>query len=138
MAIVSNDYPTVKGLIIEPVTLAPDATDKKTNSVPVGAKVVICAANVTNTNDYIVLPKLSSVTNGHTIMVVCNNAGMEIRTPASSGEKINNTDSDGTQEYTVPSGYQIHYFTKINSTTGWEGHGFTAIGAAVAAITPDA
>jgi hypothetical protein len=137
MAIVSNDYPTVKGLIQEPVILKPNALS--TAKIPAGATVVTVGTNVNNVNDWIVLPKLSSVKNGHTIRIVCNAAGHEIRTEASSNEKINNVDSDGgAAEYTVPAGSQIHYFTKISDTVGWEAHGFTAIGAAVGAITPDA
>lgn len=138
MSIVSNDYPTLKGINYEAITLLPDSSAKVTNTIPEGAKSIICGANVNGVNDFIYLPALAAVPNGHTICVVCNAAGMEIRTPASSNEKINNTDADGTTEYTVAAGGQIHYFTKISATVGWEAHGFTAIGAAVTAIVPDA
>jgi hypothetical protein len=138
MSIPSSDYPSVKGLNIEGALLFPNSTEKVTNTIPSGASVVVVGANVNGTDDFIILPGLATVNIGHVITVICNAAGMEIRTPASSGEKINNTDSDGTQEYTVPSGSQIHYFTKISNSIGWEGHGYTAIGAVIAAITPDA
>jgi len=138
MSVSSNDYPVFKGVKYEPITLTPDSSEKVTNIVPAGARSVVCAANANGVNDFIVLPSLARVPNGHCVMVICNAAGMEIRTPASSNQKINNTDSDGTTEYTVPAGGQIHYFTKISDTVGWMGNGYTAIGAVVGAITPDA
>lgn len=138
MAIPQNDYPILKGINFEVKTLYPDSSAKVTNIVPPGTKVVSVGANVNGVNDFIVLPALAETVNGHQILVICNAAGMEIRTPASSNEKINNTDSDGTAEYTVPAGGQLHFFTKISTTIGWEAHGFTAIGAAVTAIVPDA
>jgi hypothetical protein len=126
-------------MTLEPVVLLPNSAQGTGNSVPPEVRVVSVGANVNGVNDFIVLPSLASVPNGHEITVYCNAAGMEVRTPASSNEKINNVDSDGgAAEYTVPAGSQIHYFTKINNTIGWEAHGFTAIGAAVGAITPDA
>lgn len=136
MAIVQNDFPTVKGLVVEPLNITPKAT--AIAFIPSTAQNVVVQANTVNTDDQIVLPALATVQNGNTIRIVGNSAGFEVRTPASSGEKINDTDSDGTQEYTFPAAYQIHYFTKISTTVGWEAHGFTAIGAAVGAITPDA
>lgn len=137
MAIVQNDFPTVKGLVIEPFNITPKAT--AISHIPSTAQNVIVGANTVGVNDIIVLPSLATVKNGNTIKIVGNAAGFEIRTPVSSNEKINNVDSDGgAAEYTVPAGSQIHYFTKISDTVGWEAHGFTAIGAAVGAITPDA
>jgi len=137
MAVSNKDYPSLKGLKIEPKYVTPDDAEGAVNIVPSGATIVVVGANVNGVNDFIVLPALATVPDGHCITVVCNSAGMEIRTPSSSAEEINSEDCDGTKEYTVPAGYQVHYFTKINNTIGWEGHGFTAIGAAVNAITPD-
>lgn len=137
MANPKSDCPTFKGVSFEAVNIIPSATGA-TSNIPSTARVVTVGANTVGVNDIIVLPALATVDNGNTIMIICNAAGMEIRTPASSGEKINTVDSDGTQEYTVPAGGQIHYFTKITNTIGWEGHGYTAIGAVVTAIVPDA
>ena len=33
---------------------------------------------------------------------------------------------------------QIHKFVKINNTIGWMGHGYSALGAVVTAVVPDA
>ena len=54
-----------------------------------------------------------------------------------SDEEINSENSDGTKEYAIASGGQIHNFTKIDNTIGWMGQGFTAIGAVVTAVVPD-
>jgi hypothetical protein len=137
MAIAKTDCPILKGISYEAVKITPSATGV-TSIIPATARVVEVQANTVGVNDIIVLPALATVQNGNTIKIVGNSAGFEVRTPDLSTELINNTDSDGTQEYTFPAGYQIHYFTKINNTVGWEAHGFTAIGAAVTAIVPDA
>lgn len=138
MALVNSKFPEFLGLKVVPVTLTPDATDKVVNTVPEGVRVVKVGANVTGVNDYIVLPSLASVPNGHEVTVISNAAGHEVRTPASSAEEINSEDCDGTtKEYAIASGGQIHKFVKIDSTVGWMGQGFTAIGAVVTAVVPD-
>lgn len=106
------------------------------NLVLPGITSVAVGANVNATTDWITLPSLASVPVGHTITVVANAAGHNVRTPATSNEKINNQDSDGTKQYAVPSGSQVHIFRKIDNTIGWVGQGFTALGAVVAAIVP--
>ena len=130
--------PELKGVHFETVELTPDDSESVLNIIPDGAKSVRCAAGVNGTDDFIVLPSLTQTRNGHSITIICNSAGMEIRTPASSNEEINSEDSDSTKEYTVPSGGQIHYFTKIDNTIGWMANGYTAIGAVVSAIIPGA
>jgi hypothetical protein len=94
MAIVQNDFPTVKGLVVEPFNITPAAT--AVSFIPSTAQNVVVQANTAGVNDIIVLPALATVQNGNTIRIVGNAAGFEVRTPASSGEKINDTDSDGT------------------------------------------
>lgn len=98
---------------------------------------VAVGANVNGVDDWVTLPSLASVPVGHCITVVSNAAGHEVRTPASSAEEINSEDCDGTKEYAIAAGGQIHRFTKISNTIGWMGQGFTAIGAVVAAVVPD-
>ena len=138
MAIAKTDCPILKGISYEAVQIIPSATGV-TSIIPATARVVEVQANTVGVNDWIYLPDIAKVANGNTIMIIGNSAGFEVRTPASSNTKVNNVDADGgAAEYTYPSAYQIHYFTKINSTVGWEAHGFTAIGAAVTAIIPDA
>lgn len=136
MSIVSNDYPKVKGINFESITLTPDSSDKVTNSIPAGCKSVRLAANANGVTDYTVLPSLKTVENGHTITIIAGAANSEVRTPASSGEEINSEDCDGTKEYLLTA-TTIHQFTKIDNTIGWEAHGYTAIGAVVSAVVPD-
>jgi len=130
--------PNLKGVNFEAVQLTPDDSESVLNIIPSGAKVVKCLDGVNGVNDFVTLPSLATVRDGHSIMIICNTAGMEIRTPASDAEEINSENCDGTKEYTVAAGDQIHYFTKIDSTIGWMGNGYTAIGAVVGAITPGA
>lgn len=118
-------------------TVTPAAAEASGNTILAGAQNVSVAANTTDVNDFIVLPALSSVPIGHTITVVGNTAGCEVRTPASSNEEINSEDSDGTKEYILAAGKPVHRFTKIDNTIGWMGQGFTAIGAVVTAVVPD-
>lgn len=70
-------------------------------------------------DDWIVLPPLADVENGHTI-TICNNAGsnFELRTPAASNEKINTVDSDGDQEYLMTD-TEVVLLVKVSDTDGW-------------------
>lgn len=114
-----------------------DAEGADVNVITPGVTSVECGANVNGVNDFIVLPALADVPVGHCITVVSNSAGHEVRTPAGSNEEINSEDCDGTKEYAIAAGGQIHRFTKISNTIGWMGQGFTAIGAVVTAVVPD-
>lgn len=138
MALSQGKTPNFDAMTLNPVTLLPNSTQGTGNSVPPGVNVVVCGANVNGVNDFIVLPSLGSVPLGHEITVLCNAAGMEIRTPSGSAEEINSEDCDGTKEYTVPAGSEVHKFVKIGETLGWMGYGFTAIGAKTTAVVPDA
>lgn len=102
-----------------------------------GVSMVYVDAYTTDANDWIVLPALSSVPNGFTITIVVQAQGnCEMRTPAASGEEINSEDCDGTKEYLLTN-TQIVKVIKIDNTIGWMAHGFSAIGAVVAAVVPD-
>jgi hypothetical protein len=105
------------------------------NLVLPGVTSVAVGANLTDTNDWTTLPSLASVPVGHCVTVVAGAANSKVRTPATSNEKINNVDSDGTQSYLLTA-TQVHRFTKISNTVGWMGQGFTAIGAVVTAVVP--
>lgn len=137
MALPKGEYPNFKGATFEPVFLTPDDAQGTVNSVPPEVRVVEVGANVNGVNDFIVLPSLASVPNGHEITVYSNAAGHEVRTPADSDEEINSENCDGTKEYAIAAGSQIHIFRKINNTLGWMGQGFTAIGAVATAVVPD-
>lgn len=119
-------------------TVTPDDSEGAgVNVINPGVTSVSVGANVNGTDDFIVLPALADVPAGHTVTVVSNAAGHEVRTPADSDEEINSENCDGTKEYAIASGGQIHRFTKIDDTIGWMGQGFTAIGAVVTAVVPD-
>lgn len=107
------------------------------NLITPGVVSVAVGANVNDVNDWVTLPSLASVPVGHCITIAANAAGCEVRTPASSNEKINNVDSDGSQEYILAAGNVVHRFTKISDSVGWMGQGFTKLGAVVTAVVPD-
>lgn len=118
-------------------TLTPTAADTVgVNMIDNTSKLVRLGANVNGVNDFVTLPKLSTVPNGHRITIIAGAANCEVRTPASSAEEINSEDCDGTKEYLLTA-TQIHYFTKIDDTIGWMGNGYTAIGAVATAVVPD-
>lgn len=121
----------------ETQTVTPDDAEAAGNTVLPTSRQIEVAANANGVNDFIVLPALESVPVGHTITVVANAAGHEVRTPADSDEEINSENCDGTKEYAIAAGGQVHRFTKISDTIGWMGQGFTALGAVVTAVVPD-
>jgi hypothetical protein len=117
--------------------LTPTSSDSPgVNMVRPDVTVVRLGANVSGATDFVTLPVLADVPNGHQVTIIAGSVGCEVRTPATSGEEINSEDCDGTKEY-ILAATQVHYFTKIDSTIGWLGHGFTAIGAVATAIVPD-
>ena len=127
---------TVKGLNFEAVTINPAATQTLANSIAPGVRSVRLAANVTDVNDFTVLPSLASVPSGHKITIIAGAANSELRTPATSAEEINSEDCDGTKEALLTAG-SIYTVTKIDNTIGWMLEGRTAIGAYETAVVPD-
>lgn len=116
-----------------------DATPAVTgqNEIPAGAFIVEVGAVTNDANDWIVLPSLANVPNGHEITILCNaGSNFEMRTPAGSNEEINSEDCDGTKEY-LCTDTQIIKVIKINNTIGWMAHAYTAIGAVATAVVPD-
>jgi len=135
---VTNLNPVLDGVYFTPVSIRPStATTGGGNSIPPTAKSVVVGAVTTDANDWIILPSLSSVANGHEITILCSAGGnFEMRTPASSNEKVNAQDCDGTKEYLMTN-TEVVKVVKINDTVGWMAHGYSAIGAVVTAVVPD-
>tara|TARA_R100001530_G_scaffold3082_1_gene4748 strand:+ start:69 stop:461 length:393 start_codon:yes stop_codon:yes gene_type:complete len=117
----------------------PSATtaDTLSRSIPRDVTQVSVLAVTNDANDFITLPNLVSVPEGHRITVLCNAGGnFELRTPAGSAEEINSENCDGTKEY-LCTDTQVLYVTKISNTIGWEANAYTAIGAVATAVVPD-
>ena len=117
----------------------PSATtaDTASRSIPRDVTQVSVLAVTNDANDFITLPNLVSVPEGHRITVLCNAGGnFELRTPAGSAEEINSENCDGTKEY-LCTDTQVLYVTKISNTIGWEANAYTAIGAVATAVVPD-
>lgn len=136
MAQPNGKNPRLDGLFLEAVTISPTASQTLANSIAPGVRSVRLGANVTDANDFTVLPSLASVPNGHTITIIAGAANSELRTPASSAEEINSEDCDGTKEALLTA-TNIYTVTKIDNTIGWMLEGRTAIGAYQTAVVPD-
>lgn len=120
--------PTVEGIDFTVRNIFPDAVSSATASIPPSQKVVEVGAVVTDVNDWINLPPIASVPIGHEITIICNAGGnFEMRTPASSNTKINDVDSDGSQEY-LCTDTDVIIVTK-RTTTGWLAISHTKLGA---------
>ncbi|MCP3684624.1 MAG: hypothetical protein GY861_18310 [bacterium] len=127
--------PTVDGVWFRPLILEADAVSGAT--IPPTAKSVEVTSAANGTNDWIVLPSLADVPNGHEITILCSvGADFELRTPAASAEEINSEDCDGTKEM-VMTDTEVVKVVKINSTIGWMAHSYSAVGAVIAAVVPD-
>lgn len=138
MAQSNSRTPRLQGVEYTPVELVAQATQISKNSIPPLAKSVKVTGVANDANDFIVLPPLNSCPDGHEIVILCSAAAnFELRTPASSAEEINSEDCDGTKEY-LCTDTQVLKCVKINNTIGWMAHGYSAIGAVVAAVVPDA
>lgn len=131
-----GSMPKVKGLFVEAKTLFPNSTQVIGNMIEPGITKVRLGANANDVNDFVVLPKLNSVEDGHGITIIAGAANCELRTPASSNEEINSEDCDGTKEALLTA-TNIYTVTKIDGTIGWMLEGRTAIGAYVTAVVPD-
>lgn len=136
MSIVNGMTPLLKGIHYETQVIAPDDSQEEANSIKAGIKSVHLAANVNDTNDFVVLPNLADVEIGHIITIVAGAANCELRTPAASAEEINSEDCDGTKELLITA-TQIVTVTKIDDTIGWMCNAMTAIGAVATAVVPD-
>lgn len=110
------------------VVAAADSSRK--SIVPDAAGYVYVTAYTTDANDWIVLPplKVGRVIRGYSAV------GHEIRTPASSNEKINDVDSDGSQEAAITATWS---WEVIGTPTGWVLRTMTKLGANGSALVPD-
>lgn len=115
------------------------AADSGPNSVINNNVTAVDVGAVTNdANDWLVLPSLAGVQVGHTIKIACNaGTNFELRTPASSGEKINTVDSDGSAEYLCTDTDTVIIW-KLSDADGWVAQSITALGAVRTAVIPDA
>lgn len=128
--------PTFDALFTKAITLTPAAAASSVNTIPAGVRNVRLGANVNDVNDFTVLPPLASVPDGFEINIIAGAANSELRTPASSNEKINAQDSDGTKEALLTA-TNVYKVIKNDNTLGWTLIGFTQIGAYQTAIVPD-
>lgn len=120
------------GGVAEQVVLVGAADSSAKSRIPVTAKHVRVQSNTNDTNDWIVLP--TGVVEGHTITgysVVAH----EIRTEASSNIKINDVDSDGTQEAAITATW--NWRAVYMGSTGWVLYAWTKLAAPTTAIIPD-
>lgn len=141
----SNNSPVLDGLWFRPYickarndnTGATTDSSSTGNSIPPTAKVAYVGSVETDANDWITLPSLADTPNGHEIVILAKaGANFELRTPAASGEKINDVDSDGTQEYLVTD-TDIVIVRKVDNTAGWVAQSITKLGAVRTAVVPD-
>lgn len=136
MAIANGSNPNLDGLTLNSVVLTAAAVNSATNSIPPSVRVANVTGVATNADDWVTLPDIADVPLGHQIVILANaGSNFELRTPASSNTKINDVDSDGSQEYLVTDTH-IVYLTK-RTTTGWAAQSLTKLGAVVTAVIPD-
>lgn len=136
MSIANGSNPTLDGINFKAVTLSAAAANSATNSIPPTVKSVNVTAVTNDANDWITLPDIADVSIGHQIVIAANaGSNFELRTPASSNTKINDVDSDGSQEYLVTDTHTV-IVTK-RTTTGWVAQSLTKLGAVVTAVIPD-
>jgi len=138
MAQSNGRTPRLQGVEYTPAALLADDSQSALNSIPPLTKTVKVTGVVNDADDFIVLPSLAACPDGHEITLLCSaGANFELRTPATSAEEINSEDCDGTKEY-LCTDTEVVKVVKINNTIGWMAHGYSAIGAVVAAVVPDA
>lgn len=117
-------------------TLTAAADSGAGSSILPATKMVNVTGVTTDANDWIVLPAIASVPIGHEIYIACNaGSNFELRTPASSNTKINDVDSDGSQEHLCTDTHLIRIVK--HTTTGWVAQSLTKLGAVATAVVPD-
>lgn len=136
MAVSNGLNPSFDAINLVTQEITADDSESSLNTIRAG-KTAVTVDGVTNdANDFIVLPSLADVSVGHTITIYAGaGSNFELRTPASSNEKINDVDSDGTQEYLVTDTHTVRVW-KISSTA-WVAQSITKLGAVATAVIPD-
>ena len=128
--------PTYEGIDYTVRNHTAGAVNTSANSISPFEKVVQVTGVTTNANDWITLPAIADVPIGHTLTIFANaGSNFELRTPTSSNTKINDVDSDGTQEYLVTD-IDTVLITKVTATA-WTGQSITKLGAVRTAVIPD-
>lgn len=128
--------PSFQGIHMSAQELTANNANSITNTIVAGRVSAVVKAVTNDANDWITLPSLASVKIGHTIRIYAGaSSNFELRTPASSNEKINDVDSDGSQEYLVTDTDTV-IVTKISSTA-WIAQSITKLGAVRTAVVPD-
>ena len=125
--------PLITGSKIQTTATAVTATANGLDAgiIPVGASFVVVTSD--NADKIITLP---APVVGHVVRIQVGATGCELRTVADSNVKINDVDSDGTNELALAA--DQHYICECISATEWIVRGFTALGADAAALVPDA
>jgi len=101
------------------------------SQIPASARFVTVSSS--NANYIVTLP---NPIQGHEIWIQTDaSTACELRTPAASGNTINNVDSDGTNEAALVATNTYHCIA--TSTTGWLVVSFTNLAADVGALIPD-
>lgn len=127
--------PKFKALKYETVELKAAAANSSINTIPDGVRSVKVLGVVNDANDWVTLPSLGRVDDGHEIVINCAaGANFELRTPTSSNEKINNVDSDGTQEHLCTDTDLVRC---VKKASGWICQSVTNLGAVRTAVIPD-
>lgn len=117
-------------------TVVPDAVSGAASLITAGVTNVVVDTVTNDADDWITLPSLADVPDGHTITILCNaGSNFELQTPGTDGEEINSEDCDGTKEY-LCTDTEIIKVIKVDDTIGWMAHAFSQIGAVVAAVVP--
>jgi len=132
----SNGFdPKLKGIRFETIELKASNANSSVNTIPDSVKSVKVVGVVNDANDWITLPSLARQDDNHEVIINCAAGGnFELRTPASSNEKINNVDSDGTQEYLCTDTDLVRC---VKKSSGWICQSITNLGAVRTAVVPD-
>lgn len=128
--------PTFEGVDFIPKILTAAAANSATNSIAPSIKTVVVTGVTTDANDWITLPDIADCPIGHTIRIFANaGSNFELRTPTGSNTKINDIDSDGSQEYLVTDTHEVRVVKRTSS--GWTAQSITKLGAVATAVIPD-
>lgn len=131
-----NEIPMLRGQENIPVYLTANSSQVGGNTIPMLCVSAVVTGVTTDANDWIVLPDIANVPLGHEILIQANaGSNFELRTPASSNTKINDVDSDGSQEYLVTDTDTVRVWKR--TTTGWSAQSITKLGAVRTAVVPD-
>lgn len=140
MAPLNGVIPKTDGLRFNPYYIQAAANENAgtLNFIPFNRKVIVVSGVTVDSNDYIVLPPLNTVPVGHEITILAQaGSDFELRTYAGSNEKINDTDSDGSNNYKIVDTHSITV-VKMDNTAGWMAIELTKLGATVTAVVPNA